>query len=85
MISYKCIYTTFTTIYYFGVVLFEVMLRCTDVSELCRNYKSELYAFGQRLSEDFDEQALRIAFTDRQVLLVIFLASIAGYIPGLAI
>lgn len=36
-----------------------------------RNFGSEVYAFGKRLGEEFDDTLLRQAFTDKQYILEI--------------
>jgi large subunit ribosomal protein L44 len=38
---------------------------------LCRNFGSEVYAFGKRLGEEFDDTLLRQAFTDKNYMLEI--------------
>ena len=40
------------------------------ISYLNRNYDAEIYAFGQRLGEEFNESTLRQAFINRYVQLV---------------
>ncbi|ELT88425.1 hypothetical protein CAPTEDRAFT_222168 [Capitella teleta] len=38
---------------------------CAQFECLCRNYDSEIYSFGKRLGEEFNENLLRTAFVDR--------------------